>query len=149
MRRIGIAWVAVMAAVLPAAAAWAAEPVLDYEFFKARVQPIFTTKRVGNARCASCHSTGTPMRLQALPAGSATWNEEDSRKNFDVIRARVIAGEPAKSKLLLRACYLSTGISYLTPECSFLVGVPFLTRNPFRLRLRQSCPLQAATCRPE
>ncbi|PYT07278.1 MAG: hypothetical protein DMF60_07455 [Acidobacteria bacterium] len=76
-------------------------PSLDFEFFKAKIQPIFTTKRAGNARCVSCHSTGTPMRLQPLAPGNATWTEEESRKNFDVVRARVIAGNPAKSRLLL------------------------------------------------
>src|ERR1051326_1519921 len=76
-------------------------PSLDFEFFKTRVQPIFTTKRAGNARCVSCHSTGTPMKLQELPAGSATWSEEDSRKNFDIVRARVVPGDPSKSRLLL------------------------------------------------
>jgi len=76
-------------------------PSLDFEFFKAKIQPIFTTKRAGNARCVSCHSTGTPMRLQPLAPGNATWTEEESRKNFDVVRARVIAGNPTKSKLLL------------------------------------------------
>jgi YVTN family beta-propeller protein len=74
---------------------------LDFDFFKTRIQPIFTAKRTGHARCVSCHSTGTPMRLQPLAAGNATWSEEESRKNFDVVRARVIAGNPAKSKLLL------------------------------------------------
>ena len=29
---------------------------LDFEFFKTRVQPIFTTKREGHARCISCHA---------------------------------------------------------------------------------------------
>jgi YVTN family beta-propeller protein len=76
-------------------------PSLDFEFFKTRIQPIFTTKRAGHARCVSCHSSGTPMRLQPLPPGSATWSDEDSKKNFDVIRARVVAGNPLKSKLLL------------------------------------------------
>jgi len=58
-----------------AAAQQPAAPSLDYEFFKARVQPVFTTKRPGNARCVSCHDSGTPMRLQPLPAGAATWSE--------------------------------------------------------------------------
>jgi YVTN family beta-propeller protein len=76
-------------------------PALDFEYFKTRIQPIFTTKRAGNARCVSCHITGTPMRLQPLAPGSASWSEEDSRKNFDVIRSRVVTGDPAKSKLLM------------------------------------------------
>ncbi|PYS53975.1 MAG: hypothetical protein DMG13_10245 [Acidobacteria bacterium] len=74
---------------------------LDFEFFKTRIQPILTAKRPGHARCVSCHSTGTPMRLQPLVAGRAAWTEEESRKNFDVIRLRVVPGEPAKSRLLL------------------------------------------------
>jgi len=91
-------------AILPVVALLLQQPAptsLDFEYFKTRVQPIFTTKRAGNARCVSCHSTGTPMRLQALPAGSAIWSDEDSRKNFDVVRARVVPGDPAKSRLLL------------------------------------------------
>ena len=76
-------------------------PSLDFEYFKARVQPIFTTKRDGNARCISCHGSGTTMRLQPLAPGAATWSEEDSRKNFDIVKLKVIPGDPAKSRLLL------------------------------------------------
>jgi YVTN family beta-propeller protein len=79
----------------------ASSPSLDFEFFKNKVQPIFTTKRPDHARCVSCHISGTPMRLQPLAPGSATWDEEAARKNFDVVRARVITGNPLKSKLLL------------------------------------------------
>jgi len=75
-------------------------PSLDFQFFKERVHPIFPPKRTGNSRCVSCHIGGTPMRLQPLAAGSGTWSDEDSRKNFDTVRARVIAGNPLKSKLL-------------------------------------------------
>src|SRR5215831_10991286 len=82
---------------------------LDFEYFKARVQPIFTTKRPGNARCVSCHASGTPMRLQPLSPGSATWNDEESRKNFDVVKARVVPGSPEKSKLLLHPLAESAG----------------------------------------
>ncbi len=77
-----------------------ASPSLDFEYFKAKVQPILLAKREGHARCVSCHSSGTPMRLQPLSPGASTWNEEESRKNFDVIRARVVSGNPLKSKLL-------------------------------------------------
>ena len=45
---------------------------LDFEFFKARVQPILTAKREGHARCVSCHASGTPMRLQPIASGNAT-----------------------------------------------------------------------------
>jgi hypothetical protein len=70
----------VLAALLqqPAPAA----PALDFEYFKAKVQPIFTTKRAEHARCVSCHISGTPMRLQPLSTGSATWDDEASRKEL-------------------------------------------------------------------
>jgi hypothetical protein len=78
----------------------AQEPSLDYEFFKARVQPIFLAKRTGHARCVACHVSGTPLRLQPLTPGSANWNEEDTRKNFEAVRRMVVPGS-AKSRLLI------------------------------------------------
>ena len=85
-------------AVSPASAQQA--PSLDFDYFKTRVQPLFTTKRPGNARCVSCHASGTTMRLQPLGPGRATWNEEESRKNFDLVRSRVVPGSPDSSRLL-------------------------------------------------
>src|SRR4029077_10721415 len=82
----------------PASAA--APPALDFDFFKARIEPIFTTKRAGNARCISCHGSGTPMRLKPLPDGAATWSDADARANYDVIRARVVPGDPDDRRLL-------------------------------------------------
>jgi YVTN family beta-propeller protein len=74
---------------------------LDYDFFKNNVQPIFLTKRAGNARCVACHIEGTPMRLQPLSPGATTWNDEQSRKNFDLVRSRVVPGNPDISRLLI------------------------------------------------
>ncbi|PYS30119.1 MAG: hypothetical protein DMG11_06385 [Acidobacteria bacterium] len=79
----------------------AAASALDYEFFKTKVQPIFLAKRDGHTRCVSCHSKGTPMRLEALSPGATTWSEEQSRKNFQVVRARVTARNLQQSKLLV------------------------------------------------
>ena len=74
---------------------------LDFEYFKTKVQPIFLAKRAGHTRCVSCHSHGTPMRLMALSPGASTWNEEQSRKNFQVIAARVQPYNLSQSKLLI------------------------------------------------
>jgi len=74
---------------------------LDFEFFKTKVQPIFLAKREGHSRCVSCHSRGTPMRLQALSPGATTWDEEQSRKNFQVVVPRVIFRNLTDSKLLV------------------------------------------------
>ena len=73
---------------------------LDFEVFKTRIQPIFLAKRPGHARCIACHGQGTPLRLQALPPGATTWNDEDSRKNFEAIQ-RVVKPGNAQSRLLL------------------------------------------------
>jgi hypothetical protein len=74
---------------------------LDFEYFRTKVQPIFLAKREGHTRCVSCHSKGTPMRLQALTPGAASWNEEQSRQNFQVVRARVIPHNLSQSRLLM------------------------------------------------
>ena len=84
---------------LAAAAVSAQSPTLDYDYFKARVQPIFTAKRPGHARCISCHGSGTPLRLQPIAAGATTWTDEESQKNFQVIQR--VARNGAKSRLIL------------------------------------------------
>src|SRR5437773_4567963 len=71
---------------------------LDFEYFKTKVQPIFLAKRPGHARCVSCHSAGTPVRLQPLPPGSAMWNDEDSRKNFETFKR---AAQPGNLKSMI------------------------------------------------
>ena len=87
---------------------------LDYEFFKAKVQPIFLAKRPGHARCVACHASGTPMRLQPLSPGSTTWSEEESRKNFDAVRRMVVPGS-VKSMLLVHPLAEDAGGEVLLP----------------------------------
>lgn len=84
----------------PAAAA-PPRRALDFDAFKSRVQPIFLDKRAGFARCYVCHSQGTPFRLQPLSAGATSWNDEESRQNFDAIQRLVVPGDPASSRLLM------------------------------------------------
>jgi hypothetical protein len=95
----------VMAALLAAAAASSiasrAAPALDYEFFKARVQPIFLQKRDGHTRCYVCHAeSNNAFRLERLSAGASTWSEEQSRRNFEMASILVNPGDPATSRLL-------------------------------------------------
>jgi hypothetical protein len=75
----------------------------DYDYFKAKVQPIFLTKRAGHARCVMCHAeANNAFRLEKLPTGQETWTEEQSRKNFDTVLKLVQASDdPLKSKMLL------------------------------------------------
>ena len=102
MQTIIASWALVLAGLLgqQAAAPSSASGSLNYEFFKTKVQPIFTAKRVGHARCIACHVGGTPLRLQPLSPGATTWNDEQSRKNFEVMQ-RVAAPGNLKSRLLL------------------------------------------------
>jgi hypothetical protein len=103
------AWVfAVLLAQQPAPSP-AASPTLDFEFFKTRVQPIFLAKRPGHARCYSCHSQGTPMRLEPLSPGATTWNDEESRRNFDAVRQKVVVRDPLKSPLLYHPLEMDAG----------------------------------------
>ncbi len=81
---------------------------LDYTFFRDRVQPIFLAKRPGHARCVVCHDHTTP-RLQELSPGASTWNEEQSRKNFDAWRRFVAPGDPMASRMLMHPLAVAAG----------------------------------------
>ena len=74
---------------------------LNFEVFKTKVQPLFLSKRPGHARCYVCHSQGTNFRLQSLSAGITTWNDEESRRNFEAVKRFVTPGNPDSSRLLL------------------------------------------------
>jgi hypothetical protein len=73
---------------------------LNFDVFKAKIQPIFLARRPGHARCVTCHSAGTSFRLQPLDPGATAWTEEESAKNFQAVRRVVVPGS-LKSRLLL------------------------------------------------
>ncbi|HEX8027751.1 MAG TPA: hypothetical protein VF491_04775 [Vicinamibacterales bacterium] len=77
-----------------------ATAALDYDFYKARVQPLFLEKREGHARCVTCHGGSTTLRLQRLSEGATSWSDEQSRQNFEAVKAMVVPGSPGASKLL-------------------------------------------------
>jgi hypothetical protein len=79
----------------------APKPSLDFEFFKSKVEPIFLAKRDGHTRCYVCHSEGNNnFKLERLAAGSKTWTEEQSRRNFETVSKLVNPGDPETSRLL-------------------------------------------------
>ena len=82
---------------------------LDYEFFKANVQPIFLAKRPGHARCIACHGEGTTMRMEPVSEGRSTWTEEQARKNFEIVRLRVVPNDPGRSRVLIHPLALEAG----------------------------------------
>jgi hypothetical protein len=76
---------------------------LDYEFFKAKVQPIFLMKRPGHSPCVVCHAeANNQLKLEKLPEGQSSWTDEQSRKNFDVVSKMINAvDDPLSAKILL------------------------------------------------
>jgi YVTN family beta-propeller protein len=76
-----------------------ATAALDYDFYKARVQPLFLEKREGHARCVTCHAGSATLRLQALAEGEA-WTEQQTRQNFEAVSKMVVPGSPGASRLL-------------------------------------------------
>jgi hypothetical protein len=96
LARVGLA----VAVALTAPAVRAAE--LDYEAFKTKIEPVFLKKRVGHARCVTCHAENinNAFRLEALPPGASFWTEDQSRRNFEIVSALVVPGDPAASRLL-------------------------------------------------
>ena len=77
-----------------------AQTPVSYEFFRDKVQPIFTAKRTGHALCIECHDNQAP-RVAELEKGATTWTEEQSRKNYDAWKAFVVPGEPGASRKLM------------------------------------------------
>src|SRR5215471_13288993 len=70
-----------------------ATPTLNYEFFKVKVEPVFLTKRPGHTRCVVCHTiNNAPFHLVRLSPGSTTWNEEQSRQNFQLVQKVAVPG---------------------------------------------------------
>lgn len=76
--------------------------VLDFELYRSEVQPIFLEKRDGFTRCVVCHTgEGRASFLEELPAGAVTWDEEQSRLNFERVSRLVTPGNPLESRLLM------------------------------------------------
>jgi len=79
-----------------------AKPALDYEFYKARIEPLFLKKKAGHTRCVVCHSESNNFfKLEPMSPGANAWNDEQSRKNFETVSKLVNPGEPMVSRLLM------------------------------------------------
>ena len=71
----------------------AAATQLNYEFFKTKVQPVFLAKREGHARCVVCHTfNNAPFKVVSLSPGATTWNEEQSQRNFELVKRVAMPG---------------------------------------------------------
>ena len=80
----------------------AQSPVLDFDYYKANVEPIFLEKKAGFTRCVVCHSEGGRVGfLEELEGGADSWTEEQSRRNFDAIQRLVVPDDPQASRMLM------------------------------------------------
>ncbi len=76
------------------------KPALDYGFYKARVEPIFLTKKAGHTRCIVCHdASNNNFKLEKLSPGASAWTEKQSRRNFETVSKLVNPGDPETSLL--------------------------------------------------
>jgi YVTN family beta-propeller protein len=79
-----------------------AQSCSDFETYRTHVEQIFLKPRQDGVRCYDCHSKlVTRLRLEPLSAGSSSWTEEQSRRNFAVVSQLITRSEPLKSRLLL------------------------------------------------
>ncbi len=86
---------------------------LDFEFYRARVEPILLSPRRGNARCVVCHSRGGGNSfLEPLAPGRTTYDEQQSRRNFERIQRLVVPGAPLESLLLINPLAEEAGGSH-------------------------------------
>ena len=74
---------------------------LDFEVYRTQVEPIFLEKKAGFTRCVVCHTAGRVGFLEELSSGATTWDEEQSRKNFEAVSRLVTPGQPLASRLLM------------------------------------------------
>ena len=81
----------------------------DYDFFKGKVQQVFLTKRPGHTRCVVCHTVNNaPFHLVPLSPGATSWNEQQSRQNFELVQ-RVAAPGFMESPLIKHPLALEAG----------------------------------------
>lgn len=89
----------------------AAEPAVDFEFFRACVQPIFANPREGHIRCSNCHSSGL-IGFAPVPQSGSTWSDEEARRAFQTIARLIIPGNPEQSRFMLKPLHPDGGGSY-------------------------------------
>jgi len=93
-------------------------PILDFEYFKTKVEPIFLEKREGHARCYTCHAEGSraafsQFHLVKIAPDATFWTDEQSRANFELVSKLVIPGDPLKSHFVMHTLNKDAGGDFL------------------------------------
>ena len=75
---------------------------LDFDYYKANVEPIFLERNPGFTRCVVCHSgEGRVGFLEELSPNATMWDDDQSRLNFEAVSRLVSPGQPLTSRLLM------------------------------------------------
>lgn len=88
-----------------------ADPPIDFEFFRACVQPVFANPREGHIKCSSCHAAGI-IGFAPVPENGSTWNDQEARRAFSTITRLILPGNPEQSRFLLKPLHPDGGGSY-------------------------------------
>ncbi len=89
----------------------AADPPLDFEFFRSCVQRVFATPREGHIRCSNCHASGL-IGFAPVPENGSAWNDREARRAFTTVARLVLPGNPEQSRFLLKPLHPDGGGSY-------------------------------------
>ncbi len=87
------------------------EPPLDFDFFRACVQPVFANAREGHIKCSNCHAAGL-IGFAPLAQDGRAWNDQEAKRAFSTISRLIIAGNPEQSRFLLKPLHPDGGGSY-------------------------------------
>ena len=87
------------------------EPALDFEFFRACVQPVFANPREGQLRCSRCHSSGL-VGFAPAPGRGDAWSDEEAERAYRLISRVITPGNPEQSRFLLKPLHPDGGGAY-------------------------------------
>ena len=83
---------------------------LDFETYRAQVEPIFLKKRPEHARCVVCHVAAlSRFHLEPLDDGKTAWTAEQSRLNFAAVSQLVNFKDVLASPILKHPLAESVG----------------------------------------
>ena len=88
-----------------------AGPAIDFEFFRACVQPVFANPREGHIRCSNCHASGL-IGFAPVAENGKSWSDQEAQRAFSTILRLVLPGNPEQSRFLLKPLHPSGGGSY-------------------------------------
>lgn len=91
----------------------AAQPALDFEFYRSCVQEVFANPREGQIHCSECHGANALDDFAPFPGdGRTVWNDEEARRGFEKLSRLILPGNPEQSRFMLKPLHPDGGGSY-------------------------------------